>query len=751
MYAKPINCVDNLILLSIVALGTPLLGFVLIIFNQRALAERAHLIALPTIAFSGVLAFYVAWMKLHVIGGSAPIIWSAEWLRIGNVSGMSPLVIRMDVLLDNITVIMMAVVTGISALVHLFSVGYMRRDARYARYFAFLQLFTFAMLGVVLSGNLFFLYLFWELVGFTSYALIGHWYERNGPQYASKKAFITNRIGDAFFFIGILLLYSEFRTFDFREIFAYVSQGLPLSFSLFGLQPETTLTLAGLLLFAGAVAKSAQFPLLVWLPDAMEGPTPVSALIHAATMVAAGVYLVARIFPILTANAMLVVACTGAFTSLLAATIAITQIDIKRVLAYSTISQLGLMIMAIGSGAMAAGMFHLVTHAAFKALLFLGAGSVLHAMHRALRETHDHETDANDIHNMGGFIRKMPITGWTFFVAALAITGLPLTAGYMSKDELLTSGLAYGTLQGGIAQAIPWVAFAATVLTALYIWRLVFRVFFGKPSNLEIYNKIKESPMVMTVPLLVLAVCTMWFWFGRNPVQPEHGWFLAKWVKTPAQVIPPQSAPPFRPRDYNYSALSLSAQSQSPAPFVVIAPPPAIELSEIPPMPHQVALTQARTGMSEQAQGFALGSAAAGFLIALVLFRLRPGWAGRLRTALYPIYRFSFRGWYIDPLYEHAVAGSVLFTARILAWSDEHLIDGAVNLAGRATVLLARVAAAFDKYVIDGLVTLVGATVQFFGLMARSVQTGRIQTYLTWVIAAVLVILVILRFALFHS
>ena len=782
---------DNLILLSLVALGSPLLGFVLIIFNQRALAERAHLIALPTIAFSAVLAFYVAWMKLHVLGGTAPIAWSQEWLRIGDVHGASPLVISMNILLDNITVIMMAVVTGISALVHVFSIGYMRRDARYARYFAFLGLFTFAMLGVVLSGNLFFLYFFWELVGFTSYALIGHWYERNGPQYASKKAFIVNRIGDAFFFIGILLLYSEFRTFDFREIFAYVSQGLPLSFSLFGLHPETTLTLAGLLLFAGAVAKSAQFPLFVWLPDAMEGPTPVSALIHAATMVAAGVYLVARIFPILTAKAMLVIACTGAFTSLLGATIAISQIDIKRVLAYSTISQLGLMIMAIGSGAMAAGMFHLVTHAAFKALLFLGAGSVLHAMHRALRETHDHETDANDIHNMGGFIRKMPVTGWTFFVAALAITGLPLTAGFMSKDEVLAAGVAYGTLAGGIAQAIPWVAFAATVLTALYMWRLVFRVFFGKPSNLPIYDKIKESPVVMTVPLIVLAVCTLWFWFGRNPVQPEHGWFLAKWVKTPAQVIPPQTAPPFRGgygvqgigygvqgigygvQGIGYSS-SDSDMNQNPTPYTL----------NPTPMPHQLALEEERAQIANRSQWVALGSAALGFLIALVFFLVRPArGAGRPRNAThdarmeraddqhpthprgredgrwpytlhpipYALYRFSFRGWYIDPLYEYAVAGFVMLTARVLAWGDEHIIDGAVNLAGRATVLIARSAAAFDKYVIDGIVTLVGATVQFFGLMARSVQTGRVQTYLTWVIAAVLVTLLILRFALFHS
>ncbi|MFI5201088.1 MAG: NADH-quinone oxidoreductase subunit L [Candidatus Kapaibacterium sp.] len=744
---------DQLILLSLVALGIPLLGFVLIIFNQRVLSERAHLIALPAIAFSTVLASYVAWMKLRTPGIAAALEWGIDWIHIGTSTGVGPIVIRQSVLLDNITVILMVVVTGISLLVHLFSIEYMKRDSRYARYFAFLELFTFSMLGVILAGNFFQLYIFWELVGFTSFVLIGHWYERPGPQYAAKKAFITNRVGDALFFIGILLLFSEFRTFDFREIFGLINQGLPLSFSFLGLAPETTLTIAGLLIFGGAVAKSAQFPLFVWLPDAMEGPTPVSALIHAATMVAAGVYLMARVFPMLTGDAMLLVACTGAFTSVLAATIAITQRDIKRVLAYSTISQLGLMIMAIGTGAVAAGVFHLVTHAAFKALLFLGAGSVIHAMHRALREMHDHETDAQDIHNMGGIFRRMPMTGWTFLIATLAITGLPLMAAFMSKDEILAGGLAYGELQGGIALAIPWIGFGVTVLTALYMWRVMFIAFFGTPARPELHEKIRESPMVMTIPLVLLAVFTLGFWFGKNPINPEHGWFLSKWVKTPAQVIPPQTAPPFRPSHYiNYPSIP----AQAPVFGVAIIPPPQAASSTmlapvaLPLMPHQVALDEARSSDSSTVMLDALASAGGGFLIALVLFLLRPGWAAGLRRAFAPLYWFSFRGWYIDTIYDYAVADTVTLAARISAWIDLRIIDGAVNLAGRATVLLARITGAFDKYVIDGLVTLVGATVQFLGLMARSIQTGRIQTYLTWVVAAVVVILLILRFSLFH-
>lgn len=737
---------DQLILLSLVALGIPLLGFVLIIFNQRALSERAHLMALPAIAFSTVLASYVAWVKLRTPGIAPALEWRTNWIHIGTATGVGPLVIQQSVLLDNLTVILMVVVTGISLLVHLFSIGYMRRDNRYARYFAFLDLFTFAMLGVILAGNFFQLYIFWELVGFTSFVLIGHWYERPGPQSAAKKAFLTNRIGDALFFIGILLLFSEFRTFDFREIFGFINQGLPLSFSFLGFAPETTLTVAGLLIFGGAVAKSAQFPLFVWLPDAMEGPTPVSALIHAATMVAAGVYLMARVFPLLTGNAMLVIACTGAFTSFLAATIAITQRDIKRVLAYSTVSQLGLMIMAIGAGAVATGVFHLVTHAVFKALLFLGAGSVIHAMHRALRETQDHETDSQDIYNMGGIFRKMPVTGWTFLIATFAITGLPLMAGFLSKDEILAGGVAYGGLQGGIAMAIPWIGFGVTVLTALYMWRVMFIAFFGTPAKPELHEKIRESPLVMTIPLVLLAAFTLSIWFGKNPLNAERGWFLTR-LKTPAQVIPPQTAPPFQPRHYVYIPQPATPTQVG----VAITPPPQPISQVLPPMPHQVALEEARSAVSIRVELWALASALGGFLLALVLFLLRPGWAAALRSVFAPLYWLSFRGWYFDTIYDYAVVDTVMLSARISAWIDRRVIDGAVNLAGRATVLLARITGAFDKYVIDGLVTLVGATVQFLGLMARSTQTGRIQTYLTWVVAAVVVILLIIRFSLFHS
>ncbi len=735
---------DQLIVLSLVALGIPLLGFVLVIFNQKSLGERAHLVSIPTIAFSTAISLYVAWVKIKnpALG---TLQWSAEWIRFGIVPGFGPLAIHLNILFDSMTAILMVVVTGVSLLVHVFSSEYMKRDSRYARYYAFLGLFTFSMLGILLSGNLFQIYIFWELVGFSSYALIGHWYERSGPQYASKKAFITNRVGDVFFWIGILLLFAQFHTFDLRAIFGFINEGLPLSFSILGFSPETTLTIAGLLIFGGAIAKSAQFPLHIWLPDAMEGPTPVSALIHAATMVAAGVYLMARVFPLLTADAMLVVACVGAFTSFLAATIALTQRDIKRVLAYSTISQLGLMMMSIGAGAVASGIFHLVTHAAFKACLFLGAGSVIHAMHRAMHAVHDHETDAQDIHNMGGLLKKMPVTGWTYLIATLAITGLPLTAGFMSKGEILSGVLAYGNLQTGIATALPWIGFGVTMLTALYMWRQIFLVFFGIPSKPDLYAKIQESPRVMTAPLVILALLSLWICYGRNPIDPEHGWLLKKGVTTPAQVIPPQTAPTFRPKHY------LSYQTEQDGFGIAVAP--SIEGTQgwsVPPMPHQVALMENRHGISAIAEYYALGSAVLGFLIAWLFFSFRPGMAVSVRKAFKPLYTFSFRGWFIDDLYEFVFSDTIIFSSRVSAWVDRVVIDGLVNLAARVAVLLSRIVGWFDRYVVDGLVTLTGATIQFLGLMARSVQSGRIQTYLTWVVAAVVAIFFIAWWALAH-
>ena len=365
------------------------------------------------------------------LGMEEPAVWNFPWVDFGNVPLIGHLTMELGIAVDHLTAIMLVVVTLVSTLVHFFSIGYMHGDVRYSRYFAYLGIFTFSMLMIVLTNNFFLIYVGWELVGLSSYLLIGHWYEKKSAADASKKAFIVNRVGDIGMFTGIMILYKTFHTFGFREIFEAMSSGnIPMGC-------EAWLTAAGILIFCGAVGKSAQFPLHVWLPDAMEGPTPVSALIHAATMVAAGVYLVARTFPMMTADALTVIAYTGAVTAFISATIAIAQNDIKKVLAYSTISQLGYMVMGLGVGAYTAGFFHLVTHAMFKAGLFLGSGSVIHAMHHALHHQHDHHTDPQDIRNMGGLKSKMPVTFAAFLMYTLAICGVPFTSGFLSKDEFL--------------------------------------------------------------------------------------------------------------------------------------------------------------------------------------------------------------------------------------------------------------------------------------------------------------------------
>ena len=314
---------------------------------------------------------------------------------------------------DKPAVIMLFVVSLISCLVHFYSIDYMKGDKRFSRYFAYLGLFTFSMNGIILSNNLFFIFVFWELVGFSSFLLIGFWYEKQSAGDAAKKAFLTNRIGDIGMFLGIMLLFVHAGTFSFNGIqFAGID--------------HTIMTLCGLLIFMGAIGKSAQFPLHIWLPDAMEGPTPVSALIHAATMVAAGVYLSLRIFPFLTAEALHVVALIGAITAILASLIATSQYDIKKILAYSTVSQLGYMICSIGVGAYFAAFFHLITHAMFKACLFLCSGSVIHAMHHSQDEIHDHSKDPQDIRNMGGLRNKMPITFIAMLISTMSLCGFPL-------------------------------------------------------------------------------------------------------------------------------------------------------------------------------------------------------------------------------------------------------------------------------------------------------------------------------------
>src|SRR5437660_807092 len=383
--------------------------------------------------------------------------------------------------LDNLSRMMLVLVSGIGALIHIYSLGYMRDDKGKSRYFAALSLFMFAMLGIVLANNFVMLFIFWELVGFTSYVLIGHWFERDAAAEAAKKAFLTTRVGDFGFMIGILMVWMATGSVVFDDIVAHLSKVT---------SNPGYLTVAALLIFCGAVGKSAQFPLHVWLPDAMEGPTPVSALIHAATMVAAGVYLLCRVFFIFNTPALHVIAWVGGATALMAALMAVQQNDIKRILAYSTLSQLGYMVLAVGVASPAPAMYHLTTHAFFKALLFLGAGSVIHALH--------HE---QDIWKMGGLKNKMPVTFWTFTLATLALCGVPPFSGFFSKDEIIAATLnpEHGSL---------WLfvlAVGVAFLTTFYMSRLVLVAFLA-PAKSQEADHAQESPNVMTLPLVALAV-----------------------------------------------------------------------------------------------------------------------------------------------------------------------------------------------------------------------------------------------------
>jgi NADH-quinone oxidoreductase subunit L len=405
-----------------------------------------------------------------------------NWMTLGN-----DLQVEFGLRFDPLSLAMTLMVTGVASLIHIYSWGYMQDDPGFSRYFACLSLFTFSMLGIVLANNFLELFIFWELVGVSSYLLIGFWFERPAAADAGKKAFITTRLGDFGFLLGILTVWSVFGSLNFGVLQSALKDH-PNAFA-------GVATTAGLLIFCGAIGKSAQFPLHVWLPDAMEGPTPVSALIHAATMVAAGVYMLCRVFFLLhvdSSDALLVIACVGGFTSLLAAVIAVQQNDIKRILAYSTLSQLGYMVMGVGLSGPSQAMFHLTTHAFFKALLFLGAGSVIIALH--------HE---QDIWNMGGLRKKLPVTTWTFLVGTLALAGLWPFSGFFSKDSILARALAlpYPLLKYGFFLLGAIVA----VLTTFYMFRLVLVVFFGSARS-ETAGHAHESPQVMLWPLRILAV-----------------------------------------------------------------------------------------------------------------------------------------------------------------------------------------------------------------------------------------------------
>ena len=569
----------------------PALAFVVIGMVTRSYGRLSAAIAVSMSALSFLLA---AGTALAVVEGNitveAPFIQKVSWFHIGIVQ------IDMGVLVDPLTAMMLMVVTTVSLLVQIYSCGYMKGDPGYGRFFAFLSLFAGSMLGLVVAVNFLQLYFFWELVGLCSYLLIGFYYHKVSAREAAKKAFMTTRVGDFGLLLGILLLQLTFGTLDF--------QALQSAVPAYVVQCGTGfLTVIALLLFVGPIGKSGQFPLHVWLPDAMEGPTPVSALIHAATMVVAGVYLVGRAMflfaevPVV----MNIIAWTGGFTAIFAASIAITQRQIKRILAYSTVSQLGYMMLALGAGSLTSSFFHLMTHAFFKAMLFLSAGAVMHAM-----------ADEADIFRMGGLRKKLPVTFAAMTIGVLAIAGIPPFAGFFSKDEILAAAAAVST-------PLYVLAVVTAFMTAFYMARLLFVTFMGEPASREAYDHAHEVGWFMRLPLLVLAVLSVFsgMW--------GHIFGFGEWVRFGAAA-------------------------------------------------HE-GIDWAIAGSSTVLAVLAMG-------LAWKIYVAKSWDADELAARCGILYRLSFHKFYIDEIYAALIKVLVDGIARVLYWLDVYIVDGIVNGLG---------------------------------------------------------------------
>ncbi len=635
------------LLISLLCPGMVLLSFLFsagAVLQLAAKSEKVH----QVIQFT-----WVAGLPFHAADGSLRT-FAADW----------------GFLLDPLSSVMILVVTGIGFLIHVYSIGYMRHEGGYYRFFGYLNLFVFFMLILVLANNYALLFVGWEGVGLCSYLLIGFYFHKRSAGDAAKKAFVVNRVGDAGFLLGMLLMFAVLGTVRFVDVNQALASGrFPAETAGFGV-----LSVMALLLFVGATGKSAQVPLHTWLPDAMEGPTPVSALIHAATMVTAGVYMVARSNALfrLAPEASMVVMIVGAFTAILAASIALVQNDIKRVLAYSTVSQLGFMFMALGAGAWWVAIFHLYTHAFFKALLFLGSGSVIHAL-----------SGEQDMRRMGALKDKVPVTFRTMWIASVAIAGIPGFAGFFSKDEILWQ--VWSSPHG--SQAVYAVGLITATMTAFYMWRLMFLTFYGA-SRVEPHAAahVHESPATMTAPLAVLAA----------------GSVLAGWIGVPKLW----SAFPEVFRSFEHWLEPVFAATAA----------------------HAEAHHD--TSIEWLLMGASVAVAVGGILLARYLYLLRPAASDSIQAASGGLYRTLLNKWYVDELYDFLfVNGLCKGGGRLLGRFDGRVVDGGVNGAGALTRITSLVSILWDVWIIDGAVRLASFVVKFSSFPARMLQTGYVQSY----------------------
>lgn len=655
--------------LAIIAVVLPFAAFVvnfLLLGKSKASGWVSTLVILASTVISADV-FFKVW-------GDHTIHMQQVWFTIGATK------VQAGVLLNNLSVLMLLLVSVIALPVHIYSTAYMKDDEGYSRYFRYLSLFCFSMLALVVVDNLILLYAFWEMVGFSSYLLIGFWFTRESAIIANKKAFIMNRIGDIGLLTAIIILYTQFNTFDLEILFG--NKGLiSLStiangewVSAIGSIPAVWQYIAFGGIFLAVAAKSAQFPLHTWLPDAMEGPTSVSALIHAATMVAAGVFLLGRFYPMFNEVELTVLAVIGCFTAFMAATIALTQNDLKRILAYSTISQLGFMVMAMGVGAYASSLFHLATHAFFKCLLFLVAGIVIHQM-KHIKDDNNLDIDPQNILHMGGLRKKLPLTFIAALIGGLALVGFPLTSGYLSKDGILIQAFDWSDGKAGVLKLVPYVALLTSWLTAFYVARLIVKVFFGEfrlqKMNPHIHIHMGDGGWQYKLPLVFLAICCLFPVFSYSPVFYEDGWLFKGFL--PVNHLARENL------------------------YHVIIPVLVVVLSVVV------------------------------MYGAYVIYVKRNSWSFP-QTGL--LYRLSFHEWYIDKFYNRVIVRFVMWFSNALYWFDRNIIDGFVNLLEKIGIALAGIAAWFDKHIVDGLLHLVAGIVQAIGNFARRFQSGKIQYYL---------------------
>ena len=648
------------ILVVIIPFGAFLLQALL---GKKAVSGNISLIAiiLSTI-LSGIFVFAPIWQKETVEA-------TYNWFTIGEKT------FTIGILLNNLTVMMQFIVCIIALPVHIYSRSYMKGDPGIHRYWMYLSLFCFAMLGLTISKNLLMMYIFWELVGFASYLLIGFWYTRDAAVQANKKAFLVNRIGDLGFLIGIAILYTSFGTLDLVDLFS--EQGI---FAGQINKNTSLLTVAGISFFVGAMAKSAQFPLHIWLPDAMEGPTSVSSLIHAATMVAAGVFMLCSIFPLFNSHVLLIIAIIGTLTAVSASIFALAQYDIKKILAFSTISQLGFMMVAVGIGAWDAAMFHLATHAFFKCLLFLSAGAVIHEMSH-LKEHENLTFDPQDLRNMGGLRRYMPLTFILMTIGSLALAGFPLTSGFLSKDAIVVAAWEWSISQGDVIyHIIPLLLIIVSILTAFYIGRLIFKAFFGEMRITEAKNhSFHDAPKLMSVPMLFLACCSLFVIYSWNPISYAN-----------AHIILGLNL------DYDFPAVDKL--------HVLI--PSILTFSAI---------------------------------IAWIIgyrWYVHGKYPMKEDSRLLQVSRHQFG---LNSVLDTGIANAIVQIGVISHWFDIHIIDGIVNATGSITKSISRIVTWVDKHIVDGLVN---ATAQFtftLGHILRHVQNGRLQNYLGFVFTLVLI------------